>query len=81
MAPCDGVAGEEAGEDAGEEGDAEAPDGVGEGDMGAGGASRPTTRGPPKPGGGPRTERGRPPDGVARGPPVAGGDGVAGGTC
>nr|XP_020169481.1 circumsporozoite protein-like [Aegilops tauschii subsp. strangulata] len=56
--------GEAADEDAGDEaagevGDVEAPDGVGEGVVGA--------RGPPKPGGGPRTERGRPLDGVAGG--------------
>ena len=70
-----------AGEDAGETGDAEAPDGVGEGDVGARGEARPTARGPPKPGGGPRAERGRPPDGVAEGPPVAGGDGRTRGTC
>ena len=83
----DGAAGEyaseaaAAGEDAGEAGDAEAPDGVGEDVVGARVAARPTAGGPPKPGDGPRIERGRPPDGVAGGPPVAGGDGATGGTC
>ena len=66
---------------AGEAGDAEAPDGVGEDVVGARVAARPTAGGQPKLRGGPRIERGRPPDGVAGGPPVASGDGATGGTC
>nr|XP_020172407.1 circumsporozoite protein-like [Aegilops tauschii subsp. strangulata] len=44
--------------------------------VGARGATRPTVRGPPKLGGGPRAERGRPPDGVAEGPVATGRRGV-----
>ena len=72
----EGAVPETAGEGAGGDVDSDGDDG-----MGARSAACPTARGPPKPGGGPRARRDRPPDEVVDGPPVAGGDETTRGTC
>ena len=78
-APESGAAGE-GGAPAAASWSAEEAEGAGAG-VGARDAARPMARGTPKPGGGPRAGRDRPPDGVAEGPAVAGGDEATRGTC